>query len=503
MSSSKSPEGSHGLKVVHRLGKLSPEGVDAACKINPKLQGICAKYQKKLCLYLLKNYYKYPGNPVANEDPCTFIKKVQKYSDSKGNVDYDSFFSQEYNIAIPGRQRVVRPVSLSLPLSPKKQKTKTKSKSVSFKNPIASLAKRKYLPSPPITPPKKVLKTSLSAGIGNYNPNESISSGVPMISSSPYKSPQKKRPRSKVSTPSAWKNPFVFKPKKSLSLSPRDKMNWSPTLPRPPLSVPKPAAKRGDQRKFERMATCIKKNENITEFSRKELKDFPIADIATRSPKLAKLFANIEKLNQQDMKKHGHQYKHYIFVNNKTEYGIRLVIAAFMAKPGYNLLNTERKTIASSKKGQNNFGFLASSLFNGINYDTQKFRKEIMGVYNDRTKNVYGEQMNIILLDSGFKEGIDLFDVKYVHIFDELKNDSETKQAVGRALRFCGQKGLPFVKGKGWSIEVFNYKLKFPEPVNGAATSGSLYWEVIDNEAKYNKRMESYIENILEYVSII
>jgi len=35
-------------------------------------------------------------------------------------------------------------------------------------------------------------------------------------------------------------------------------------------------------------------------------------------------------------------------------------------------------------------------------------------------------------MDSGFKEGIDLFDIKYVHIFEHSVNSADQKQVIGR-----------------------------------------------------------------------
>jgi len=498
--------------IIKQLGKLSPDAVDAVCQLNPKMKSICEKNQTQICQLLLNNHYKWPGLPLDGENPCHLIKALKKYMNSKGEVDFDAYFVGERGFHVfPTKDDEEDRVRKS------KSKSKSKSKNLPVLPKLPSVP-LPLLPSVPLlhsvpllsftpkprtpkgSPPKTASASALASSLSSSRWHSSL--GFPQN--------KNKKKNSPLVFPDAWKNPFVLPSPKRKTTTPSlrvkgSPMNWSPTLPRPPLSVQKVNKKRNamEQRKYERIAACVKKNENITEFSRKDLKMFPIQDINKRSPKLSALFDNIEKLNRQDHHQYGHGFKHYVFVNNKNEYGIRLVIAAFTARPGYNLLNTPKKTLSKSKPGQNNFGFLASSLFNGINYDTQKFRKEIMAVYNERPGNIYGENMNIIILDSGFKEGIDLFDVKYVHIFDELKNDSETKQAVGRALRFCGQKGLPYASGRGWSIDVFNYKLQLPEKISESSTAGTLYWDVIDDQAKYNRRLESYIENILDYVSII
>jgi len=288
-------------------------------------------------------------------------------------------------------------------------------------------------------------------------------------------------------------------------------MKWSEIVPK--FSSPignlngvgeGPAA--GTARDRERAANCIKKEENMMDFKRTDLKKFSWNDLAKlkkRAPKIVDLMNKILEVNQKDQQDYGHGFKHYIFVNNKQEYGVKLVIAALMAHPSFHVRNTDARTLSAPHPGKNNVGFLVSSLYYGINYDTKKFRKEIMDAYNDRKDNVYGEKMNIIILDSGFKEGIDLLDVKYAHIFDELKNQSEMKQAVGRALRYCGQAGLPYPALRGWTLRVFTYKLKFANPVKGVSTAGELYWETIDDQAKKKRKIETFVEDMLSAVSII
>ena len=71
-------------------------------------------------------------------------------------------------------------------------------------------------------------------------------------------------------------------------------------------------------------------------------------------------------------------------------------------------------------------------------------KKEILARFNERPDNVYGDNIRIILMDGGYKEGIDLFDIKYVHIFEPTLTQADQKQVIGRGTRTCGQKGLDF-----------------------------------------------------------
>ena len=92
-----------------------------------------------------------------------------------------------------------------------------------------------------------------------------------------------------------------------------------------------------------------------------------------------------------------------------------------------------------------------------------KLRNEIIKIFNERPDNIYGEKIRFLLIDQGFKEGIDCFDVKYVHIFDDLITAADQKQVIGRGTRFCGQKGLEFNSAVGWPLHVFKYKLMLNE----------------------------------------
>ncbi len=90
-------------------------------------------------------------------------------------------------------------------------------------------------------------------------------------------------------------------------------------------------------------------------------------------------------------------------------------------------------------------------------------KKSLFSMFNSRPDNVYGDNARIIVMDGGFKEGVDLFDIKYVHIFEPQTSMADQKQVIGRGTRTCGQKGLVFHPTKGWPLYVFNYDIVFDE----------------------------------------
>lgn len=182
------------------------------------------------------------------------------------------------------------------------------------------------------------------------------------------------------------------------------------------------------------------------------------------SPKLVALFKKIEELDAEDQKRDGVVYKHMIFTDVKqAQYGVKLLAAAFAAQ-GYTHLYSNKFEMKDEKELQKNktFATLCSTTIYGKPMPV-RFRKKVLELFNSRPDNIHGEQLRFILLDRGFKEGIDLFDIKYVHLFEPLISTTDEKQAVGRGTRFCGQKGLRFNPQKGWELHVFHYEVALPE----------------------------------------
>ena len=251
--------------------------------------------------------------------------------------------------------------------------------------------------------------------------------------------------------------------------------------------------------------------------------DILLKDMALRSPKLPALLKKINELDSADMKKHGHVFKHFIFSDLKSNSSGAKLVASAMIASGYHLgygaklkkgvslethgqdeedddeensssdeeeddnehspLNlisfgkikrggakeskkkyekTTFKTNAELAQTKNeNFYLLCSS---GV-FDqpvSVAMKKEIIQRFNERPDNVRGENVRFIIMDSGYKEGIDLFDIKYVHIFEPTPIMADQKQIIGRGTRTCGQKGLEFHPTRGWPLNVYVYDLEIP-----------------------------------------
>jgi len=237
-----------------------------------------------------------------------------------------------------------------------------------------------------------------------------------------------------------------------------------------------------NKKKRDKIYTCMRQTENWSKIlpehklDKKTFKPELVKEaIHNASPKLEQLFRIIEQVDANDLQTHGHYFKHFIFSDVKEEgYGAKILASAFIAN-GYKNLITPRvipgqkalklSLLPTGADGKDKaFGLLSSSpLFNSE--FNQKFKKEILTMYNKRPDNIHGTNMRFIILDSGFKEGIDLFDVKYVHIFEPSMTVADLKQTIGRATRTCGQKGLNFEPNVGWPLFVYNYYIAVPEEI--------------------------------------
>lgn len=199
------------------------------------------------------------------------------------------------------------------------------------------------------------------------------------------------------------------------------------------------------------------------------------------SAKFTSIITKIKELDAEDMRDHGTLYKHFLFTDiRESAYGVK-ALAAFLIAAGFDFrMGLKEKFIRRGgkmvktyggdtvylekpavPKGSNGFAILQSLPLwkNPLSVTT---KKAILKAFNARPENVHGENLRLIVLDSKFKEGIDLFDVKYVHLVEPAIATSDLKQAVGRATRFCGQKGLPFLPRRGWPLQVFVYNAVLP-----------------------------------------
>lgn len=218
--------------------------------------------------------------------------------------------------------------------------------------------------------------------------------------------------------------------------------------------------------------------------------------LATLSPKCLRMIEEIERQDEEDFRTYGRRFKHFIYSSVKST--TKAITTALMDVLGLQLGYSSNYLGDADDKRWDKIQLLEMDELNQNRYNNlfllsssnvfrqplaAATRKEMLRRFNLRPDNSHGELARFIVMDSGFKEGIDLFDVKYVHIFEPQMTHADLKQVIGRGTRMCGQKGLEFHPTRGWPLHVNIYDSEIPEEVrfefDNAATVYDLYMQAL------------------------
>lgn len=247
---------------------------------------------------------------------------------------------------------------------------------------------------------------------------------------------------------------------------------------------------------------CIRKSTNWTHlqpyhkfdkpyFNLKKFSD----DISISSPKLEILLNKINELDNIDMSEKGQKFKHMIFTDVRGGAGARIIAAGLLSR-GYQFACDKKLRMLDDelllRSEFKNFVLLCGTAL----YENKigvKLQKSILKKFNTRPDNINGNYIRFIVLDNSYREGIDLFDIKYVHLFEPQINNANTTQAIGRSLRFCGQKGLDFIKNTGWKVFCFIYDVKTDNKLD-TDTLFNLYMKYAGIDIKISKLIDSLKE---------
>lgn len=258
-------------------------------------------------------------------------------------------------------------------------------------------------------------------------------------------------------------------------------------------------------------AMCLRKISNWTTLEKEHKFDKEtfdpkkfMMDLPVASPKLMTLLTKIKELDDQDVSLYGRKFKHFIFSEVKAGgYGAKVVCSGLMAA-GLNLCYTPNMLLKSEdelmSQRADNFGYLCSTTVYEQPLPTT-LKKGMLELFNRRPSNIYGDLVRIMVADGGFKEGIDLFDVKYVHLFEPLVSEADQKQAIGRATRKCGQAGLQFVPMVGWTLNVYVYDTLLSEKLLAKLDSNSLFDMYLAN-SKFDLRKMNFGKQLEQLVVV-
>jgi len=274
--------------------------------------------------------------------------------------------------------------------------------------------------------------------------------------------------------------------------------------------------------------------------------------LVSYGPKVQALLDKIADLDAQDMKTHGRLFKHSIYTDTAGDgYGSKIVAAAFMAF-GFQMACSYKKVIGSDGKPERNaakelileleppektvgkckgnippepdtfakghtFCVLSSTamdyfLDGKVERDTNpSVTKATTDLYNSSENDApkgEGKLVRFIILDSGFKEGVSLSNVRYAHLLEPPIMEASLKQAVARSIRFCKSTLLKAYTAppEGWWVDVYIFRSVFPafmdDPDRGTKEEPStVHQAIMDSlsaeEVKESRMMASF-DNLLK-----
>lgn len=226
-----------------------------------------------------------------------------------------------------------------------------------------------------------------------------------------------------------------------------------------------------------------------------------LKDLPTTSPKLKMLLDNIAALDEKDLKEHKKKYKHFIFSDLNYGYGTSIIASGLIASKRHLIFGKGKDWFMRDNdrlndfQRTNGFGILTKGAMFTKNPMSETLRNQIKNAFNERPNNIHGENVQILLVDKDFKEGIDLYDVKYVHIFEPQEFKSSTKQVIGRSTRKCGQAGLKFIPRVGWPLNVFVYNTLISKNLEKIVNTDTLFNLYINNQG-FNLKERVFVSDL-------
>jgi hypothetical protein len=190
---------------------------------------------------------------------------------------------------------------------------------------------------------------------------------------------------------------------------------------------------------------------------------------------------------------------------DQGNYGSHLIISALVARGYTNMMpdveNILPRTESDSRK---TFVFLSSTtgfrdLFKKKQSNKKTLTENVRNAFNDPGNN-HGQHIRFMVLGKKFKEGLDLFDVKYAHLLDSMP-PSQEKQAMGRGTRNCGQKNLRFKPNVGWQLQVYRYLERAPAALVEANDWPSDKFEDVIKSYDKGAELASFLMNSFEQIA--
>ena len=155
------------------------------------------------------------------------------------------------------------------------------------------------------------------------------------------------------------------------------------------------------------------------------------------SPKMKQIYQNIE--NNEGLA--------LVYSQFVTTEGLG-IFSILLEANGYEKLNLDDKNTTSK---------LRYTIYSGR--ETREEREEILKIFTN-PKNKDGNICKIILVSESGSQGLDLKNIRQVHIMESFWHQVRIKQVIGRAVRYESHKDLPPEKR---NVEIYHYLMTFTD----------------------------------------
>lgn len=222
-------------------------------------------------------------------------------------------------------------------------------------------------------------------------------------------------------------------------------------IPRPGISQKLMKKNEESNEKIAKISQAVEEGEEDV-IKKEELKNYLKAvDIA-----MQKLTANADKYLKEDLAIYSPKMK-AIMDNSAKMKGLVFVYSNFRSLEGIEIFSKVLETngykqFTGEKKEGNYY-----ALYTGR--EDAELRSAALRVFND-AENKYGKYIKYILVTSAGAEGLDLKNIRQVHILEPYWNETKIKQIIGRAVRRNSHIDLP---EKERNVQVYRYFAVIPD----------------------------------------
>lgn len=138
-----------------------------------------------------------------------------------------------------------------------------------------------------------------------------------------------------------------------------------------------------------------------------------------------------------------HRVKHFKEVS--------VIFSNFVKMEGLEILEIYLENIGIHKyKSKSQYG-------NYVNLSENPETTKLLGIVNHES-NVYGKNINTVLISPALAEGINIHNVQSMHILETYWNSNRVTQIIGRGRRICSHADLPYPEK--WHVQVFRYLMQ-------------------------------------------